>query len=162
MRLVRERAAGCGLPGLDARTAYLGHGPPSVTQVLGALAGTTPATRRAVVLPLLLTAAYHSETDLPALIADASRARPGMDIGYGRPLGPHPLLLRALDRRLAESGGPAGPPDEVAVVLAAAGIRGPPRTPPSPGWRRNGRRPAAGAGSFLPMRQRPRPHPAKR
>ena len=31
-----------GLPALDARTAYLGHSPPSVSQVLGALATPGP------------------------------------------------------------------------------------------------------------------------
>src|SRR5580698_6764777 len=66
MRAVRDLAARSGLPGLDARTAYLGHAPPSVSQVLGALAG--PGAEpggRVVVLPLLLTAAYHSDVDLP-------------------------------------------------------------------------------------------------
>jgi len=121
MGLVREMAGGCGLPGLDARTAYLGHGPPSVAQVLSALAGAAAPPRRAVVLPLLLTAAYHSETDLPALIDGARAALPGLAICCGRPLGPHPLLLRALERRLAESGAAAWPPAEVDVVLAAAG-----------------------------------------
>jgi len=125
MRLVREAAAGAGLPWLDTRTAYLGHGPPSVAQVLSALAGGGPAPSRAVVLPLLLTAAYHSETDLPALVDDARRALPGLSISYGKPLGPHPLLFRALDRRLAEAGVPAGSPGDVAVVLAAAGSRRP-------------------------------------
>ncbi|MEP7026214.1 MAG: CbiX/SirB N-terminal domain-containing protein [Actinomycetota bacterium] len=142
MHLVRDMARRSGLPGLDARTAYLGHAPPSVTQVLGALAGPeAPATQRVVVLPLLLTAAYHSEVDLPELLASASVAMPGLDTRYGQPLGPHPLLTRALERRLVQAGVvqagagtgaatsvPAGDlpvldasPGEVAVVLAAAG-----------------------------------------
>ncbi len=74
-----------------------------------------------MVLPLLLTAAYHSEVDLPALLAEASAARPGLDIRYGDPLGPDPLLLRALDRRMAEAGAAAWPAAETSVVLAAAG-----------------------------------------
>lgn len=155
MRCVRDLAASSGLPGLDARTAYLGHAPPSVTQVLGALAGpgarrggppghdgppgTAAAPGRVVVLPLLLTAAYHSDVDLPELLTEASAAMPGLDIRYGRPLGPHPLLIRALDRRLAQAGGQgagngpgadvsvtcpghcAAAPGDTAVVLAAAG-----------------------------------------
>ena len=166
MALVGEMAGRCGLPALDARTAFLGHSPPSVAQVLGALAGTGPAgtgpagtgpaarRRHAVVLPLLLTAAYHSEIDLPALLAEASAAHPGLTISYGDALGPHPLLLRALDRRLAECGAPAAPgmanpgmtrperpvsggqrsphagpvpssPRDIAVVLAWAGSRRP-------------------------------------
>jgi sirohydrochlorin ferrochelatase len=114
MRLAGQLAGRSGLPALDARTAFLGHSPPSVSQVLGALAAPCPACplsaageRRIVVLPLLLTAAYHSEIDLPALLAEAAGAHPGLRLRYGDPLGPHPLLLRALDRRLAERGAPA-------------------------------------------------------
>jgi len=123
MHLVRALAARSGWPEVDARTAFLGHAPPSVGQVLGALAGDRAAGRPAevVVLPLLLTAAYHSEVDLPALLAEASAARPGLGIRYGDPLGPDPLLLRALDRRMAEAGAAAWPAAETSVVLAAAG-----------------------------------------
>ncbi len=125
MGLVRGLAGGSTRPAPDIRTAFLGHAPPSVGQVLGALAG-GPAPAHAapgtvVVLPLLLTAAYHSEVDLPALLAEASAARPGVDIRYGDPLGPDPLLLRALDRRMAEAGAAAWPAAETSVVLAAAG-----------------------------------------
>jgi sirohydrochlorin ferrochelatase len=124
MGLVRGLAGGT-RPAPDIRTAFLGHAPPSVGQVLGALAGASAPAHAApgtvVVLPLLLTAAYHSEVDLPALLAEASAARPGLDIRYGDPLGPDPLLLRALDRRMAEAGAAAWPAAETSVVLAAAG-----------------------------------------
>jgi sirohydrochlorin ferrochelatase len=123
MGLVRAR-----LPGLQARAAFLGHALPSVPDVLEAVHGSLPDDRRvrdapsAVVLPLLLTAAYHSDADLPALLREAARRLPALRISYGQPLGPHPGLLRALDRRLAEAGGP-GPASagSTAVVLAAAG-----------------------------------------
>jgi sirohydrochlorin ferrochelatase len=123
MGLVRAR-----LPGLQARAAFLGHALPSVPDVLEAVYGGLPDDRRvrdapsAVVLPLLLTAAYHSDADLPALLREAGRRLPALRISYGQPLGPHPGLLRALDRRLAEAGGP-GPASagSTAVVLAAAG-----------------------------------------
>ena len=81
--------------------------------------------------------------DLPALLGRARAAFPGLQISYGEPLGPDPLLLRALDRRLAECGVPARPgkagpriprppqpsrplpgsPGDIAVVLASAGSR---------------------------------------
>ena len=114
--LVRVRAARHGLAGLWVSTAYLGHAPPSPGQVLGALPGGP-----VVVLPLLLTGAYHSKTDLPAVLRAAS-ARSGrrLEISYGDPLGPHPLLVTALERRLAEAGVPPGDPG-TSVVLAAAG-----------------------------------------
>ncbi|MEV4460267.1 CbiX/SirB N-terminal domain-containing protein, partial [Microbispora sp. NPDC049633] len=53
-------------PELDVRAAYLDHAPPSLPQALAGL-------DEAVVLPLLLTAAYHSRVDIPA----ALRAAPG-------------------------------------------------------------------------------------
>jgi sirohydrochlorin ferrochelatase len=133
MRLAGQLAGRSGLPALGARTAYLGHSPPSVSQVLGALAAPGPAVRerRIVVLPLLLTAAYHSEIDLPALLAEAAGAHPGLSLSYGDPLGPHPLLLRALDRRLAERGAPA------ARAITNPGITQP--AAPVPGGRRSPR-----------------------
>ena len=73
------------------------------------------------VLPLLLTAAYHSGTDIPGLLDEAQAALPGLRIRYGAPLGPHPGLLRALDRRLAEAGQDLAQAGQTAVVLAAAG-----------------------------------------
>jgi len=118
LRLVRTRAARAGYPGLDVRAAYLGHAAPSIGQALAVLDGD------GVVLPLLLTAAYHSKTDIPKALREARAARPRLDITYGSPLGPHPLLRRALDRRLAEAG-TAAPPGETAVILAAAGSSDP-------------------------------------
>ena len=146
MGLVGVLASRRGLAEPDIRTAYLGHAPPSVTQVLGALAGTGPAgtglagtalaarSRRIVVLPLLLTAAYHSEVDLPALLGRSRAAFPGLRISYGEPLGPDPLLLRVLDRRLAECGAP-GP-----AAAANPEITEPPETVPR-GYRHASARP---------------------
>jgi sirohydrochlorin ferrochelatase len=118
MALVQARGHRSGLAGLQARAAFLGHALPSVPDVIESL----PASggRSAVVLPLLLTEAYHSDTDLPTVLDEARSRRPWLQISYGRPLGPHPGLLHALDRRLAEAGMPA-PEADTAVVLAAAG-----------------------------------------
>ena len=55
--MARERS-----PGLDLRTAFLDHAPPSLPQILS----TVEADREVTVLPLLLTAAYHSKADIPA------------------------------------------------------------------------------------------------
>ncbi|HEY4463277.1 MAG TPA: CbiX/SirB N-terminal domain-containing protein [Streptosporangiaceae bacterium] len=117
--LVRERAAVRGYPGLEVRAAYLGHAAPALGQALGALDGP------AVVLPLLLTAAYHSKADIPGVLREARTARPRLAVTYGRPLGPHPRLLDALDRRLAEVTGGEPTPGDTAVVLAAAGSSDP-------------------------------------
>jgi len=111
--VARER-----LPGLDLRTAFLGHAPPSLPQVLS----TVEADREVTVLPLLLTAAYHSKADIPRMLARLPRPQ----VSYGATLGPHPLLLRALERRLAEADPSAHEnPARTAVVLAAAGSSDP-------------------------------------
>jgi len=125
LHLARARAAAAGYPGLDVRAAYLGHAAPTLAQALSAVDGA------AVVLPLLLTAAYHSKTDIPKVLHEVRRARPRLGISYGRPLGPHPLLRRALERRLAEEEAMDGEPlsastaAETVIVLAAAGSSDP-------------------------------------
>jgi sirohydrochlorin ferrochelatase len=107
MDLVRSRA-----PGLDVRVAFLGHAAPSVPAVLGGLRGP------AVVVPLLLTAAYHSKIDLPAQLATARTP-----VRYAPVLGPHPLLLDAASRRVASAG--AHDRGSTGIVLAAAGSSDP-------------------------------------
>ncbi|MEU8245126.1 sirohydrochlorin chelatase [Nonomuraea sp. NPDC048916] len=100
-------------PGLPVRTAYLDHATPSLAQALHGLT-------EAVVLPLLLTEAYHSRVDLPAALNEARARDPRLSVRHGSTLGPHPLLLPALERRLAEAGvRPADP--GTAVVLVSAG-----------------------------------------
>jgi len=116
MPLVARRATERGLSVPDLRVAYLGHAAPSVPQVMRAFGPDAQVT----VLPMLLTAAYHSKTDIPRLLA---RVSAGMRVTYGEPLGPHPLLLRALERRLPAAA--FDNPAEVGVVLAAAGSSDP-------------------------------------
>ena len=86
-------------PELEVRAAYLDHSTPTLTDSLRGLA-------TAVVLPLLLTEAYHSRVDLPATLAEARARDPRPRIHYGATLGPHPLLLDVLERRLAKAGVP--------------------------------------------------------
>ncbi len=105
-------------PALRVELAYVDHVAPSVTRALGELAATG---RPTAVVPLLLTAASHSKGDVAAAIQGARAEHPGWPVTYGRPLGPHPLLLAALDRRLAE----AGATPVTAIVLLAAGSADP-------------------------------------
>ncbi len=115
---VAERASARGLSVPGLRTAYLGHAAPSLAQVMQTVEG------RVTVLPLLLTAAYHSKTDIPRVLARCGPHR----VSYGATLGPHPLLLRALERRLAEVGDAAEEDADrrrTGVVLAAAGSSDP-------------------------------------
>jgi sirohydrochlorin ferrochelatase len=120
MSVVAERAARRGLGAPDLRTAYLGHAPPSLPQVMS----TIEAGRRVRVLPLLLTAAYHSKADIPRLLTRVASEFPRLQVSYGETLGPHPRLLNALERRLAESD-PDGDRARTGVVLAAAGSSDP-------------------------------------
>ncbi len=98
-------------PALEVHAAFLDHEEPRLADLVSSLPGAP------VVVPLLLGAAHHSRVDVPAALA-GTRAR------QAEVLGPDPLLLRALERRLAEAGVPAGDPS-TAVVLAAAGSADP-------------------------------------
>ncbi|MFF5899159.1 sirohydrochlorin chelatase [Streptomyces argenteolus] len=107
-------------PGLRIETAFLALGTPSVPRVLERLA--SEGVREVVVVPLLLTRAFHSESDLPAALR---RAPPALRVVQADVLGPSPLLLTALQRRLEEAGlGPGGPPS-TGLVLASAGSTAP-------------------------------------
>jgi sirohydrochlorin ferrochelatase len=128
LSVVRARAARHGLPGLDVRAAFLDHCAPSLPQVLGSVSAASDPCGPAVVVPLLLTAAYHSKADIPAQLAAAAAARPGLDVVSAGTLGPHGLLLAALERRLREAGvatGDAAARAATGVVLAAAGSSDP-------------------------------------
>ncbi|MBW8482457.1 sirohydrochlorin chelatase [Actinomadura parmotrematis] len=105
-------------PDLAVHASFLDHAPPAPGAVLDGLARGGGA--GAVVLPLLLTAAYHSRTDIPGALAPVRRAHPRFALRTAATLGPHPLLTAALERRLAEAGVPAGDPG-TAVVLVSAG-----------------------------------------
>jgi sirohydrochlorin ferrochelatase len=125
LALVRARAAARGLAGLDVRGAFLDHCAPSPRQVLSGVAESGGA---CVVVPLLLTAAYHSKTDVPAHIAAAASALPGLDVRSADTLGPDRLLVAALERRLAQAGFAVGDREtraRTSVVLAAAGSSDP-------------------------------------
>jgi sirohydrochlorin ferrochelatase len=96
-------------PGLTVLEAYLDHAEPALSELAGTLA------EPFVVVPLLLGAAYHSRVDIPAALAPAAALATQAEV-----LGPDPLLVAALERRLAEAGVEPGDSD-TAVVLAAAG-----------------------------------------
>lgn len=129
-------------PGLPVRGAYLDHATPAPGQALHGLS-------EAVVLPLLLTEAYHSRVDLPAELREARARDPRLRVRYGTTLGPHPLLTTALERRLAEAGVPAGDPD-TAVVLVSAGSGSARANEVIARMARSWRRPAVGVAGARP------------
>lgn len=93
--------------------AFLDFNLPKVPAVVRGLAGERP-----IVVPALLTCAYHGRVDLPAVLASTD-----VDLQLTPVLGPaapgeqpHPLLLAALRRRLDECD-----VDHDGLVLIAAG-----------------------------------------
>ncbi|GHF25436.1 sirohydrochlorin chelatase [Streptomyces mashuensis] len=111
-------------PGLRAEVAFLDFNAPRVSAALGALAAS--GEREAVVLPLLLTRAFHAKTDVPAALRAAAARLPRLTIRTAGVLGPSPLLRAALERRLTEAG--VHDRASTAVVLAAAGSSDPEAT----------------------------------
>jgi sirohydrochlorin ferrochelatase len=100
------------LGGTPVGVAYLDHGTPDVPTALARL-----GPDHTVVVLLLLAEGYHSRVDLPGLVQGGHA-----DADVAPVLGPDPLLVEAVDRRLREAG--SWPGDSV-VVLAAAGSSDP-------------------------------------
>jgi sirohydrochlorin cobaltochelatase len=61
--------------------------------------------RRVVVLPLMLLAAGHGKSDVPAVVLEGRRRHPGVDIVFGGPLGVVHDLVGILGDRVAQAGG---------------------------------------------------------
>jgi sirohydrochlorin ferrochelatase len=92
----------CRRADLDVRLAYVDVQQPRVADVVRDL-------DNPVVVPLLLSSGYHVRVDIPAAVE-------GTGAVVTAPLGPDPVLVESLRRRL---------PDADAVVLAAAGSSDP-------------------------------------
>ncbi|MFF4907463.1 sirohydrochlorin chelatase [Streptomyces sp. NPDC001260] len=107
-------------PEVRVETGFLDFNIPSVQGVLESLAA--DGVRDVVALPLLLTRAFHAKADIPAVLREApSRLR----IRQAEVLGPSPLLLSALERRLYEAGLSPADKSSTGVVLASAGSTDP-------------------------------------
>lgn len=107
-------------PGLRVETGFLDFNAPSVPRVLERLAA--EGVRDVVALPLLLTRAFHAKADIPAVLR---KAPPVLRIDQADVLGPSPLLLSALERRLYEAGLDASHKRSTGLVLASAGSTDP-------------------------------------
>ncbi|MET7620754.1 sirohydrochlorin chelatase [Streptomyces sp. NPDC005408] len=107
-------------PGLRVETGFLDFNAPAVPQVLERLAA--EGVEDVVALPLLLTRAFHAKADIPAVLRGAP---PALRIQQADVLGPSPLLLSALERRLYEAGLDADQKRSTGLVLASAGSTDP-------------------------------------
>ncbi|MBC2877526.1 MULTISPECIES: sirohydrochlorin chelatase [Streptomyces] len=112
------------LPGVRVAAGFLDLRAPDVPTALARLA--EAGVRTAVAVPLLLTHAFHASTDIPDILRTATP--PGLAVQQTPVLGPSPLLLSALERRLREAGVPAHARRTTGVVLAAAGSSDPTAT----------------------------------
>lgn len=99
------------LPDVDVRLAYLDLNSPTVAEVLSRCTGDV------VVLPLLLSEAFHSKVDLPAIIEVARRNNPAISVRQLPTLGGDPRIVTALADRLDQIG--LRPTD--GVLLTAVG-----------------------------------------
>ncbi|WP_250027539.1 sirohydrochlorin chelatase [Paractinoplanes maris] len=109
-------------PSWEVHAAYLDHAGPRPLDVLAALPG-----RRAVLVPLLLTAAYHGRVDVPAILDDA-KSLP-VEVSLADVLGPSAgrgvpaALVDGLVRRLSAAGLPAAVPGAgLSAAVPAAGL----------------------------------------
>ncbi|WP_078309115.1 MULTISPECIES: sirohydrochlorin chelatase [unclassified Mycobacterium] len=94
-------------PELDVRLAFLELSEPNLADVLDDLSG------EAVVVPLLLSDAYHARIDLPTVLCSAPS---GLRVMQAPVLGADDRLLRLARRRVTELG-----VDNPAVILTAVG-----------------------------------------
>ncbi|WP_328421878.1 sirohydrochlorin chelatase [Streptomyces sp. NBC_00443] len=107
-------------PDVRVETGFLDFNIPSVQGVLESLAA--EGVRDVVALPLLLTRAFHAKADIPAVLRDAPHR---LRIRQAEVLGPSPLLMAALERRLYEAGLTPADKSSTGVVLASAGSTDP-------------------------------------
>jgi sirohydrochlorin cobaltochelatase len=106
--------------GRDVAGGFIELSAPPIRDAVAALAA--HGHRDVVAVPLMLSAAGHSKGDIPAALARETARHPGLTVRYGRPLGPHPVLLRLLAERIAAVGDGDGPP---AVLVVGRGSTDP-------------------------------------
>lgn len=106
-------------PDLRVESAFLELCKPSFATVVDRLV--RAGHEEIVVVPLLLTEAYHAKVDVPTAIAEASARHEGLRIRSTGVLGLEPVFLEVLDRRLRAALSEARVRELDALVLAAAG-----------------------------------------
>lgn len=106
-------------PDLRIEPAFLELSKPSFPTVVDKLV--KAGYEEIVVVPLLLTQAYHARVDVPAAVAEAEKAHPGLRIRAAGILGLETVFLEVLDRRMRAALKEARVRELDALVLAAAG-----------------------------------------
>lgn len=106
-------------PDLPIEPAFLELSKPSFDTVVNRLV--RKGHEEIVVVPLLLTEAYHAKVDVPSAIEAAMRRHEGLKIRASHILGLETEFLAVLDRRLRDALSKARVRELDALVLAAAG-----------------------------------------
>lgn len=110
-------------PDLRIETAFLDLSKPSFASVVDKLV--KAGFEEIVVVPLLLTEAYHAKVDVPEAVAAAMSRHRGLKIRASKILGMETSFLEVLDLRLREALRAARVRELDALVLAAAGSSDP-------------------------------------
>ncbi len=106
-------------PDLHVEPAFLDHVAPKLDRVFERLAKSGHT--EVVVVPLLLTTAFHARVDVPQAVEQASARHPGLAARVSGVLGTDTTLLGILDERLRAALHSARVRELDALVLAAAG-----------------------------------------
>jgi sirohydrochlorin ferrochelatase len=110
-------------PDLRIETAFLDLSKPTFNQVVSRLV--KAGFDEIVVVPLLLSEAFHAKVDVPSAIAAASERYDGLQIRATEILGLETAFLEVLDLRMREALKAARIRELDALVLAAAGSSDP-------------------------------------
>lgn len=106
-------------PDLRVEPAFLELSKPSFATVVDRLV--KAGYDEIVVVPLLLSEAYHAKVDVPEVVAEGTARHDGLQIRATKVLGLEPAFLEVLDRRLRAALSDARVRELDALVLAAAG-----------------------------------------
>ena len=110
-------------PDLRVAEAFLELSSPSFHDVVDALV--REGHDEIVVVPLLLTEAYHAKVDVPSVVAEAAERHPAVKLRATAVLGHEARFLEIIDQRLRDALRKARVRELDALVLAAAGSSDP-------------------------------------
>jgi sirohydrochlorin ferrochelatase len=114
---------GCLRPDLRVEAAFLDLAEPSLDQAVDRLVA--EGHDEIVVVPLLLSEAYHANVDVPAVVDAATRRHDGIRIELTSVLGLESSVFHVLDRRLREALARNRVRELDGLVLAGAGSSDP-------------------------------------
>nr|MCW2727919.1 cobalamin biosynthesis protein CbiX [Aeromicrobium sp.] len=113
----------CMRPDLRVVPAFLDHTGPSFDQAVDRLVA--EGHQEIVVVPLLLSEAYHANVDVPQVVAAAVRRHDGIKVHATKVLGIESAFFHVLDKRLREALSKNRVRELDALVLAGAGSSDP-------------------------------------